>query len=665
MANLLKELNPDQLKAVTEINSPLLVIAGAGSGKTKVITHKIAYLITQGYQPQSITAITFTNKASREMQTRSQALTKQLKINGSGICITTFHSLGLKILKLEAHNLGYKPNFSILDSYDSGKIISDIATSTDKSFLKFIQNKISNFKNAFITPASANELAQDETEKFIAKVYQEYENTLKTYQAMDFDDLIKLPVELFDNNPEVLFKWQNKIQYLLIDEYQDTNECQYRLVKLLCDRQMAFTAVGDDDQSIYGWRGANLNNLLNLQNDFSKLKVIKLEQNYRSTNTILQAANSVIKNNTKLFEKNLWSALGYGSEIKIIACESEEAEAETIARKIMISQLQRQNSLNEYAILYRSNYNARIFEQALRNLQIPYTISGGSSFFEKAEIKDILAYLRLIINDNDDSAFIRAITTPKRGIGQVTLEKLATYAKNRHISLFEAIFEEGFSYNNTKVQLDELEYFGNFINNMQFYLNKKPPLDFLNELLTHIKYEAYLYEQEESHKSAEKKWENVLNLVNWIVKKAENDNKSLVDILHTITLISILEENDNNEKNAVKLSTIHAAKGLEYPYVYLVNCEENIIPHQESINNDTIEEERRLLYVGITRAQKELTISYCEKRKVGGELRKTEPSRFLSELGENVIDESKLRHQKINDPEILKDKLHALQNLLK
>ncbi len=663
MQNLFKNLNDQQTEAIKYVNGPLLVIAGAGSGKTRVITHKIAYLISHcGFLANQITAITFTNKAAKEMLERSTKLLNNL--NTKGLTITTFHSLGLKILKEEAIHLGYKPTFSILDSNDSGKIISDIVKSTDKSLYKSLQNQISFWKNNFITPEELLNSAENDIDFKNAQIFRQYQDTLKTYQAVDFDDLIKLPLDLLANNLEVLFKWQQKIRYLLIDEYQDTNICQYRLIKLLCERNGLFTAVGDDDQSIYAWRGANINNLSYLQKDFPKLNTIKLEQNYRSTITILNAANNIIKNNSKLFIKNLWSNLGIGEAIKIISYKNDEIEANEIINRIKMHQLQTNSSFSDYAILYRNNYQSRILEQILRDLQLPYSISGGQSFFEKTEIKDIIAYLRLIINDDDDTAFIRAVTTPKRGIGQITLDKLANYATGRKISLFSGLFEEGFSHICNNAQLEEILNFGNFINNFQFRINREKVYDLLMELVTTIKYEEYLY-LDENIKSAEKKWGNVLYFINWLGKKADKDNRTLSELVHLITLITMLEDKDNEEVQSIKLSTLHAAKGLEYPYVFLISCEEAIIPHQESINNNLIEEERRLMYVGITRAQKELTISYCHERRVAGELQKKERSRFLDELGEeNIIDITKQKNLKINDNKELKNRLEQIKNLL-
>ena len=664
MQELLNKLNPPQREAVEYTRGPLLVLAGAGSGKTRVITHKIAYLIqVKGMQAKHITAITFTNKAAREMAERATKLVSGMNTRGLTIC--TFHALGLKILREECRNLGYKATFSVLDSYDSGKIVSDILQTTDKALVRSMQNQISLWKNGFISPETARGAAKEEFEVMQAEVYRQYQDTLKTYHAIDFDDLIKLPVELFQSNLAVLHKWQLKIRYLLVDEYQDTNVCQYQLIKLLAGSQGQFTAVGDDDQSIYAWRGADSQNLSLLNQDYPNLKIIKLEQNYRSTITILNAANQVIQNNPKLFDKKLWSEYGTGEAIRIIGCANDEAEADMVARKIMLHQLHNQNKFSEYAILYRGNYQSRALEQALRNYKIPYTISGGQSFFEKAEIKDIMSYLRLILNEDDDTAFIRAITTPKRGVGQTTLEKLTNYATSREISLFEALFEEGFAVVCNPVQLESLLEFGQFINSIQFRQEKVPAGELLTEMLKAINYETYLYDSEEP-KAAEKRYGNVLNFIDWLAKKGENDNKMLPELVQTVSLITMLEGRNEEEVDAVKLSTLHASKGLEYPYVFLISCEEGILPHQESLNQGTIEEERRLMYVGITRAQYELTISYCEQRRKAGALETRERSRFLAELGSNnVVDEARRRLEKINNKDELKDKFGLLRALLK
>jgi ATP-dependent DNA helicase Rep len=641
-------MNAPQREAVKYLDGPLLVLAGAGSGKTRVITQKISYLIDEaGYNPKEIAAITFTNKAALEMQERVAKLMQGKSIKG--LTIATFHSLGLQMLRAEAALLGYKPQFSILDSSDSFKILADVLATTDKQLLRKTQWQISNWKNAFINPDQAKATADEELTHAAARVYQIYQQTLKAYQAVDFDDLIKLPVELFETHEEALNKWQRKLQYLLIDEYQDTNACQYKLVKMLTGVRGQFTAVGDDDQAIYGWRGADVENLRQLTTDFSKLKVIKLEQNYRSTVRILRAANQVISNNPKLFEKKLWSELGMGDLLQVTAAMSEEHEAEGVVMKLQAHKFENRTFYKDYAILYRGNHQARIFEQHLRNQKIPYTVSGGQSFFDKAEIKDLISYLRLVANEDDDPAFIRAATTPKKGIGNTTLERLGEYASAHKISLFAAAFEGGFQSEIGNKQLEDLLNFCQYINKLQHRAVRDPAGDLLNDLLATIQYEAFLYDSEEP-RAAEGKWANVLDFIGWLTKKGEANTeygnesagKNLLELTQMVSLMSMLEGRENGEPDAVKLSTLHAAKGLEFGHVFLIGVEEGILPHRESIDMAVsdptkIEEERRLMYVGITRAQKSLNISWCKKRKRAGEMQMCEPSRFIAEIPKDDV----------------------------
>ena len=640
---MLNSMNAPQREAVKYLDGPLLVLAGAGSGKTRVITQKISYLINEaGYSPKQIAAITFTNKAALEMQERVSKLMQGTNIKG--LTIATFHSLGLQMLRAEAALLGYKPQFSILDSSDSFKILADVLATTDKQLLRKTQWQISSWKNAFINPDQAKAQADEDLTVAAAKVYQIYQQTLKAYQAVDFDDLIKLPVELFEQHEEALNKWQRKLQYLLIDEYQDTNACQYKLVKMLTGVRGQFTAVGDDDQAIYGWRGADVENLRQLTTDFSKLKVIKLEQNYRSTVRILRAANQVISNNPKLFEKKLWSEHGTGDMIQVTAAMSEEHEAESVVMKLQAHKFENRTYYKDYAILYRGNHQARILEQHLRNQKIPYTVSGGQSFFDKAEIKDLISYLRLVANEDDDPAFIRAATTPKKGIGNTTLERLGEYASANHMSLFAAAFEGGFQSEIGNKQLEDLLNFCQYINKLQDRAVRDPAGDVLNDLLAAIQYEAFLYDSEEQ-RAAEVKWANVLDFIGWLTKKGEPsteygnelDGKNLLELTQMVSLMSMLEGRENGEPDAVKLSTLHASKGLEFGHVFLIGCEEGILPHRESVDNGKIEEERRLMYVGITRAQKSLNISWCKKRKRAGEMEMCEPSRFIAEIPKDDV----------------------------
>ena len=628
-------LNAPQREAIHYLDGPLLVLAGAGSGKTRVITQKIAYLIQEcGFNPANIAAITFTNKAAREMQER---ITHMLGEKPKGITISTFHSLGVRLLREEATVLGYKPRFSIFDATDCQAIVADLSGSVDKATIRRLQSIISNWKNGLVTPDAARHLASNETEALAARVYLSYAATLKAYQAVDFDDLIVLPVELFSQHPAVLDKWQNKLRYLLVDEYQDTNACQYTLLKLLTGPRAAFTAVGDDDQAIYGWRGADIENLRGLPRDYPKLKVIKLEQNYRSTVRILKAANAVIAHNEKLFEKTLWSDLGHGDPITVTACRDGEREAEHVVMKLLAHKFEHKTQFSDYAILYRGNFQARVIEQFLRDQRVPYSLSGGQSFFDKSEIKDICAYLRLLANSDDDPAFIRAITTPRRGVGGATLEALGTYAGERHISLFAAVFEEGFAQRVQPRQLQPLLEFCEFINRLEYRALREPAGQVMDDLLTAIGYESWLSEGDDA-RAALSRWENVLELKRWLTDKGEADEKNLVDLTQTIALINMLDKRDDGTRpDAVQLSTLHASKGLEYPHVFLIGVEEGVLPHRECIENDTVEEERRLMYVGITRAQRSLHLSYAERRKQGRDYIGCEPSRFIEEMGKDDL----------------------------
>ena len=628
-------LNPQQREAIHYLDGPLLVLAGAGSGKTRVITQKIAYLVQDcGFQPRNVAAITFTNKAAKEMKERISKLLPRHQADD--LQISTFHSLGVRILREEAKALGYKPRFSIFDSADCAGIIGEVAKTVDKATLRQTQSIISNWKNALISPEAARQIASTEHEALAAHAYLSYEATLKAYQAVDFDDLIGLPVTLFQQHPEITDKWQNRLRYLLVDEYQDTNAGQYQLLKLLAGVRAQFTAVGDDDQAIYGWRGADIENLKKLPTEFPALKVIKLEQNYRSTVRILKAANNVISHNEKLFDKKLWSELGHGEQVTVTTCRDNDAEAEGVIMKLQAHRFENRGKFKDYAILYRSNHQARIFEEYLRDHRIPYLLSGGKSFFDKAEIKDITAYLRLLTNEDDDPAFIRSATTPKRGIGAATLQVLGTYAGERHISLFHAAFEEGFAQRVQPRQLEPLLEFCHFINRIQGRAVKEPAQQVLPDLLKAIDYETYLFDLEEE-RTAQTRWGNVCEFANWLNKKGEEQGKTLIDLTQSIALINLLDKQNDDDYDAVQLSTLHAAKGLEYRHVFLVGIEEGILPHRESIDPAKIEEERRLMYVGITRAQHTLNISYCERRKQAREFVPCEPSRFIAEMGSEDI----------------------------
>lgn len=634
------------------MDGPCLVLAGAGSGKTRVITQKIAHLIEDcGYDPKNIAALTFTNKAALEMRERIAKLLKEPK-QAKHLTVSTFHSLGVNILRREAAALGLKDRFSIMDSDDCFSIVQDLAATTDKAMIRRIQNTMSLWKNALLTPDEAIAQAKDEDEVQAARIFRNYVATLSSYQAVDFDDLIRLPVELFRTNEQVRDRWQRKLRYLLLDEYQDTNTCQYELVKLLVTgpgKKPMFTAVGDDDQAIYAWRGATIENLKTLQVDFPDLNVIKLEQNYRSSTRILQAANAVIANNPKLFEKSLWSEHGLGDPVKVLAMEDEEAEADQVVIMLSAHKFERRAKFSDYAILYRGNHQARVFEKALRRERIPYVMSGGQSFFDRAEIKDIISYLRLVANGDDDPAFIRAVTTPKRGIGQATLEVLGTFAGQWQCSLFEAVFKGGIEAKMNERQLGPLREFCDFINQLEARASRVGAAGsgenagaVLDDMMKEINYEAYLYDAFDNGQ-AQSKWQNVLDFTNWLKEKGTggrdgtDPEKSLLELTQMVALMSMLEGRDE-DPDAVRLSTLHAAKGLEFGHVFMVGVEEGILPHKgdpdapaEAIAVRT-EEERRLMYVGITRAQRSLHLTWCKKRKRARDSFPCEPSRFIKEM---------------------------------
>ncbi|MCX8086083.1 MAG: UvrD-helicase domain-containing protein [Rhodocyclaceae bacterium] len=623
------ELNPPQREAVRYLDGPLLVLAGAGSGKTRVITHKIAYLIGEcGYAPREVTAITFTNKAAREMKERAAKLVGRAE----ELAIGTFHAFGARLLREEARAAGLKSSFSILDASDTAQLFAELLKEGDKARARLIQQRISLWKNALVEPETIE--PADDFEAEARRVYLDYERALRAYQAVDFDDLIRLPVKLLSEHEAIARRWQARCRHLLVDEYQDTNRSQNRLLRLLVGPLAAFTAVGDDDQSIYAWRGADVENLRALQADFPALKVIKLEQNYRSTTRILKAANNVIRHNPKLYDKRLWSERGHGEPIRVMACRDGEHETEWVVTRLLAHKFETRGAWRDYAILYRGNFQARAFEEALRAHKVPYVLSGGQSFFERAEIKDVTSYLRLIANPDDDPAFIRAVTTPKRGIGGTTLEALGEAAGRRQLGMMAALFAPGIELEIKPAPLAALREFGRFIERCAARARKEPAGGVLEELLKAIGYEAWLFESCAA-KEAETRWGNVRDFVRWLAAKGEEEGKSLLELAQTVALVTMLDKQEDRA-DAVQLATLHAAKGLEFRHVFLVGVEEGTLPHREAIEAGSIEEERRLFYVGITRAQLSLHVSWCERRKQGREFLPREPSRFIAEMGDDL-----------------------------
>lgn len=638
---IVNNLNPRQKEAVLYIDGPCLVLAGAGSGKTSVITRKITYLIEQcGIPARHIAALTFTNKAAREMKERVSKLVKGQAARG--LTVSTFHNLGLNIIRREHKALGFKPGFSIFDAEDARTLLKELMLKDgelDSDHLDLVQNQISNWKNDLIEPARALSVAQSPAEQTIALVYQAYNQSLKAYNAVDFDDLILVPVQLFRENPEILQRWQRRIRYLLVDEYQDTNSSQYLLVQLLVGDRGGLTVVGDDDQSIYAWRGARPENMALLKEDYPTLRVIKLEQNYRSTSRILRVANHLIANNPHEFDKALWSEMGLGDPIRILRCVNEDAEAERIATEILTQRMRQQNKWRDYAILYRGNHQSRLLEIKLQQHQIPYKISGGSSFFGKTEIKDIMSYLRLLVNSDDDNAFLRVINTPRRQIGPSTLEALGNYASERNLSLFAALGEVGIQSRLPEKNYERLQRFSHWINGVIERINSQDPIAAIREMVTDIDYETWLYQNSASSKAAEKRLNNVFYLIDSLEKtlsridENDEDNSRIEDAIAKLVLRDMLErQEEEDDADQVQLMTLHASKGLEYPHVFMVGMEEELLPHRNSIEDNNIEEERRLTYVGITRAKRTLTMTLAAKRKQYGEMSETTPSRFLDEL---------------------------------
>ncbi len=682
-------LNLAQQEAVNYLHGPCLVLAGAGSGKTRVITHKIGRLIQAGLEPNRIAAITFTNKAAAEMRERAKQLVGRA---AREVVICTFHALGVRMLRQDGAVLGLKAQFSILDSDDVTSILKDCGGSTDAATARQWQWAISLWKNMGLNAAQAEAQAQDDNERITARIMARYEERLAAYQSVDFDDLIGLPLKLLADHPEVRAKWQASLGHVLVDEYQDTNATQYEVLKHLVGERGRFTAVGDDDQSIYGWRGATLDNLKRLPQDFPKLKVVKLEQNYRSTSAILRAANNVIGPNPKLFPKTLFSELGEGEPVRVVDADNEEHEAERAVARI---QSERANSQwkewKDFAVLYRANHQARVLEKALRKAQIPYKVSGGQSFFDRAEIRDLCAWFRLWVNNDDDPAFLRAITTPKRGIGHTTLQALGTFAGQYKVSLFEALFSSSLGSVLSTRAVGSLHEFGRYVNDLEFRarhtLGAEDARSFLADWLKDIGYEKSLYDGEDNEKVAASRWTNVMEFCDWMALRCggqiddtagvttTSEPKNLLEVAQTIALLSTISEREKDQ-NVVTLSTLHAAKGLEWPHVILAGVTEGMLPfklgedekhsgkvggHDGESGRDAapmsegilqrLQEERRLMYVGITRAQRTLAVSWTKKRKKGRDMIAAQPSRFIAEM---ALDKTTVRE----DP---REKLRALR----
>ena len=672
-------LNLAQQEAVNYLHGPCLVLAGAGSGKTRVITHKIGRLIQCGLKPEQIAAITFTNKAAAEMRERARSLIgRQVR----GVLICTFHALGVRMLRQDGAALGLKPHFSILDSDDVSSILKDAGGSTDAATVRQWQWTISQWKNMGLNAAQAEAQAGGDEDRLMARIMARYEERLAAYQSVDFDDLIGLPLKLLQEHEAVRSKWQTALGHVLVDEYQDTNATQYEVLKLLVGPRGRFTAVGDDDQSIYGWRGATLDNLKRLPQDYPNLKVVKLEQNYRSTSAILRAANNVIGPNPKLYPKTLFSELGEGEPVRVVDCDSEEHEAERVVARIQSlrvgAELQAVGSQykewKDFCVLYRANHQAKPFEKAFRKAQIPYKVSGGQSFFDRAEIKDLCGWMRLLVNNNDDPAFMRAVTTPKRGIGHTTLAALGNFASQYKLSLFEALFSHSLGSMLPAKAVGSLHEFGRYVNELEQRARKAVGAEdarvLLNDWLKDIDYEKHLHDGEESEKVAAARWSNVMDFCDWMAQRCggqvddsagsvvEKEKKTMLEVVQTIALLSTISEREG-EQNVVTLSTLHASKGLEWPHVVLAGCVEGLLPFKLEDDDGSnsagialrLQEERRLMYVGITRAQRTLAVNWLRKRKKGRTMIPGVPSRFIAEM---ALDKTTIKE----DP---REKLKALR----
>ncbi|MBE9549891.1 MAG: UvrD-helicase domain-containing protein [Proteobacteria bacterium] len=631
------KLNPQQQAAVEYLSGPLLVLAGAGSGKTRVITEKIAYLISNmGLAPEKIAAITFTNKAAREMRER---ISKRLKNhNTRGISLCTFHALGWRILREHAQTLDYRPGISILDERDTMQLVRDLLVpGTKADIVRQARWQLSRWKNMALDVSEAEEHARSPGEIAALSLYQRYQAQLKTLNAVDFDDLIMLPLQLL-RHEEIRTLWQEKLRYILVDEYQDTNETQYQLLQLLCGSRGAFTAVGDDDQSIYAFRGAQPENINQLGVDYPKLKVIKLEQNYRSSGRVLKAANAVIANNPHAHEKKLWSALPEGDLLRIIPCDDEQDEARKVTSEILHRKFTRNSHYGEFAILYRGNFQSRVFEQALREQRVPYHLSGGISFFDRTEIKDLLCYFRLLINPTDNTAFLRVVNTPKRGLGTGSIAKVAETAAEMQCGLLDAARHSHCIDRLSPRVAESMRDFTDTVLRLGAAGEHGDPMAAIQELVKSINYSQWLKDQAETPKDAEWRQKNVDDLLSWVGKLAETGGPgmNLTDLIGQLTLMTSLND-DEDPGQVVRLMTLHAAKGLEFKHVFMVGVEEGLLPHKMSLDEGGEEEERRLMYVGITRAEETLTICHAKKRKRFGEALTCKPSRFLDELPEDCV----------------------------
>ncbi|WP_234696343.1 ATP-dependent helicase [Candidatus Kryptobacter tengchongensis] len=629
----MKDLNKEQREAVKWVNGPVLILAGPGSGKTRVLTYKIAYLLSLGVKPWEILALTFTNKAANEMKERAIQLVGDIAKN---VTIGTFHSVFAKILRQEAEKLGYTKSFTIYDQDDSlsliRNVIKELNFSEDNVNPSLAQAKISNIKNALITPEVFLTLAENQFDEKIAQIYKAYQQSLFQRNAMDFDDLLIKSVELFETHPDVLEKYQTKFKYILVDEYQDTNRVQYVLLKMLSARHRNLCVIGDDAQSIYSWRGAEIRNILDFKNDFPECKIFKLEQNYRSTKKILRAADSVIKNNTEQILKNLWTENSEGDPIVVLECKDDKDEAEKVVHFIKEEIRKNKYNLRDFVILYRTNAQSRLFEDELRREGFPYTIVGSVAFYKRKEVKDLLAYLKVIVNPKDDESLLRIVNFPNRGIGDITIERIRAFANAKGLSLFEAMCKL-YAIPGLTERARRGVY--NFCILIQKYIDLKDKIS-AGELARALVDDIGLirYYKQEGTPEAQQRIENIEEFLSAITEFSnENpEDGTLEKFLEEVSLVSDIDTWEN-KRDAVTLMTLHSVKGLEFPVVFITGLEEGLFPIVSSFYNiKELEEERRLFYVGMTRAMKKLYLSYAKRRMKAGNMFEQRRSRFLDEI---------------------------------
>ena len=620
-------LNPPQRQAVLHVEGPLLVLAGAGSGKTRVIVEKIAHLVSSGRMPaRRIAAITFTNKSAREMRER---VARRLKGDaGDGLTVCTFHALGLKLLQVEHAKLGLKRGFSIFDAEDSAAQFKDLLPPGSKpDAIEASKQLVSRAKNACLSPEQAAQVAQSVREREAAALYARYQARLAAFNAVDFDDLIRLPVQLLESDPECVAAWRERIGYLLVDECQDTNDAQYRLLKAIAGPKGDFTCVGDDDQSIYAWRGANPDNLLQLGSDYPQLKVVKLEQNYRCSNRVLRAANALIANNPHEHPKILWSEQADGERIRVWECKDAAHEAEKVASEIQFLNQLRGAPWSDFCVLFRGNHQSRALEKALQLLRVPYHLSGGTAFLDRGEVKDAMAWLRLVANPDDDAAFLRAVTSPKREVGGTTLAKLAGLAQHAHLSLARAAESVSLLKQLPARAANALQGFADIVRGLRTDAARLPPAELVRKLNERSGLLATLRAQCKDEAQFQARRRNLDELADWF---DGGRNAGPGDLAAALALLSHADKVDAG--NQVRLMSLHAAKGLEFRYVFIVGVEDGTLPHEASIDEGRLDEERRLLYVGITRAKEQLWLSHSREAQRWGSKLRLQPSRFIDEL---------------------------------